>query len=136
MTETVKEQHDGWRVLENGQVQTKIRSLLDGWWIAETPGWPHHDRNRCYRTTVRQVVDGEYVDLETFRGPFPTRAQAEEFQYRDYLADYWEAGMAVFADHCLGCGAFAKVLAFDSAGNWAWRVTECRRCGVLDSRLV
>lgn len=113
----------------------RVDPLFDGWWIVETPGWPHRDANGCYRTSVRQIRTGERYNVEHARGPFPTREDAEGFQYCDQLAGYWEHGLPVYADHCLGCGRFAKVLAFDDAGGgWNWRVTECKRCGVIDSR--
>lgn len=70
------------------------------------------------------------------RGPFPDEEMAEEARWRDFTEDFWEVGLAVYADHCLGCGWFAKVLAFDNeGGGWAWRVTECKRCGVIDQRV-
>lgn len=70
------------------------------------------------------------------RGPFSTLEEAQNWRWRDRLPSYWEHGLAVYADHCLGCGRWAKVLAFDDeAGGWAWRVTECKRCGILDSRV-
>lgn len=112
----------------------KVDPLFDGWWIAESPGYRHCDKNFCYQTTVRQIRAGEARDSELERGPFPTREQAEAFQYRDHLESYWEHGLTVYASHCLGCGWFAKVLAFDDQAGWAWRATECKRCGILDSR--
>ena len=106
--------------------------LFDGWWIVESTG--KRDDRYCYRTFVRQIKAGEPRDIELHRGPFPTREQAEEHQYRDLLEDYWEAGFPVWADHCLECGSYAKVLAFDNEALWAWRVTECKDCGIQDSR--
>lgn len=71
------------------------------------------------------------------RGPFPSEEMAEESRFRDSLPGYWEYGLAVYANHCLGCGRYAKVLAFDDeGGGWAWRVTECKKCGIKDSRDV
>lgn len=79
----------------------------------------------------------EFTARHGSRGPFPRPEQAEEARWRDDLVSYWEHGLTVWADHCLGCGLFAKVLAFDSSGEgWSWRVTECKKCGVLDSRLT
>lgn len=77
--------------------------------------------------------------LRTFeelrRGPFMTKEEAEGERYRDQLEGYWQYGLAVYADHCVACGKWAKVLAFDNtAGGWAWRVTECKYCGMVDSR--
>lgn len=77
---------------------------------------------------------GQFIDS---RGPFPTLEDAEDWRWRDMLPGYWEHGMTVYANHCLGCGRWAKVLAFDDeGGGWAWRVTECKTCGILDSRAV
>lgn len=101
----------------------RVDSVLDGWWLAVAGSEP------------RQAHEGDEYDLLTTRGPFRTREDAEAATYRDHLAGYWEHGLSVYADHCLGCGKFAKVLAFDNeGGGWAWRVTECKNCGVIDSR--
>lgn len=112
----------------------KVDAHLDGWWTVLSPGWLKRCKHFCYQTEIVQVHTGDAWDVERMRGPWPTREMAESFQYMDFLADYWEAGMAVYADHCLGCGAWAKVLAFDDAGGRAWRVTECHKCGIIDSR--
>lgn len=70
------------------------------------------------------------------RGPFPTREEAEERRWRDNVPGYWKAGLTVLAHHCPACGWFAKVLAgCDEAGGWSWHVTDCRRCGIIDSRV-
>lgn len=128
----IKEQHDGWRVLEDGRVQREVDKRTDGWWIVEAVG--SYDANYCWNTRIRQVRAGEYLDLETFKSPQPTREDAERLQYWDHLPGYWEHGLAVYADHCLECGKYAKVLAFDYSPYFAWRVTECKKCGIRDSR--
>lgn len=99
-----------------------IKPLFDGWWLAAPDG-------------TYQVRAGDEYHIEFTRGPFPTQEMAEEHRFRDWVESYWEHGLAVYADHCLGCGKFAKVLAFDNSGmGWSWRVTECKFCGILDSR--
>ena len=107
-------------------------SDLEGWWVVESASYDRE--NHTYGAIVRPVVVGEKRNIARHRGPFPTKEIAEEFQYRDDLESYWESDMAVYADHCLGCGKWAKVLAFCDSGGWAWRVTECPKCGILDSR--
>lgn len=101
----------------------RVDPLFDGWWLAVPAAEPV------------QVHGGDKYDIDKARGPFPTREMAEDATYRDCLEGYWEHGLSVYADHCHGCGRFAKVLAFDnSGGGWYWSVTECKRCGVIDSR--
>ena len=112
----------------------KVDPLFDGWWAVRSPGWANHCKHFCYQPSIVQVHAGEEWDVHLDRGPWPTREDAEEFEYVDHLPGYWKHGLAVYADHCLGCGAFARVLAFDSAAGTAWRVTECHKCGIIDSR--
>ncbi len=69
------------------------------------------------------------------RGPFPGHQLAVEAMHRDCVPGYWKHGLAVYAEHCHGCGRWAKMLAGDnSAGGWHWSVTECSKCGIIDSR--
>lgn len=112
----------------------KVDPLFDGWWTVRSPGWKGRCKHFCYQTEVVQIHAGDEWDIEHERGPWPTRERAESFQYRDMLEAYWEIDFAVYANHCLGCGRWAKVLAFDDAAGSAWRVTECARCDVIDSR--
>lgn len=106
--------------------------MVDGWWVIEDLGIDRS--NWTTITVVRQISANEERDVMRHRGPFPTKEMAQEFQYVDMLEDYWDAGMAVYAAHCLGCGKWAKVLAFNDSAGQAWRVTECPKCGILDSR--
>lgn len=111
--------------------QRPVDYLFNEWWAAVSLG---RDDNYCYTIGLRQLHTGDVWDVTTMRGPWPTKELAEKNAYRDDLESYWEHGLTVYADHCLGCGKYAKVLAFNSEGGWAWRVTECKKCGVLDSR--
>ena len=71
------------------------------------------------------------------RGPFPDADMAEEFRWQDSVPRYWECGLTVWATHCPGCGRYAKMLAGDdSGGGWYWQVTDCKKCGILDSRVL
>lgn len=71
------------------------------------------------------------------RGPNPTPELAEHFRWRDMVPSYWEIGLTVWATHCLGCGRWAKKLAGDDSGEgWYWQVTDCKKCGMLDSRVL
>ena len=110
----------------------KVDPLFDGWWTVRYTG--EYCKHYCCRPTIVQVHAGEEWDPVYDRGPWPTREDAEGFEYVDHLAGYWERGLAVYADHCLGCGTFARVLAFDNGADRAWRVTECKDCGIIDSR--
>lgn len=110
----------------------KYEARNEGWWIAESL---ERDKHFCYSRRVRPVVVGEEVDMDRHRGPFPTKEMAEEHAWWNSLPGYWERNLAVYADHCLNCGDFAKVLAFSNSARWSWRVTECKRCGIYDSRV-
>ena len=110
----------------------RVHELFDGWWTVRYTGV--HCKHYCCQPFIVQVRAGEPWNPIYDRGPWPTREQAETFEYWDHLPGYWERGLAVYADHCLGCGAWAKVLAFDSSAESAWRVTECHKCGIIDSR--
>lgn len=106
--------------------------MSNTWWYIK----PHEPP---YSITSKDLFDQRMFDesaKSNVRGPFVSPEDAEENRYHDHLEGYWSAGMAVYADHCVGCGKYAKILAFDNqAGGWAWRVTECKHCGVLDSRV-
>lgn len=70
-----------------------------------------------------------------WRGPFPTPADAESRMWVDDVPAYWEAGLDVYAVLCPGCGRYAKRLAgTDIAGGWRWAVSECKKCGIRDTR--
>ena len=109
----------------------KVDELFDGWWTVRPDG--PMCKHFCWQAKVEQIHTGEPRNIEDIV-PFPKRTQAQARQYLDMLPAYWRGNLAVYADHCLGCGAWAKVLAFDSAYGRAWRVTECERCGIIDSR--
>lgn len=113
-------------------------SVDETWWWATPNGPEPAEKDPSDPIFHKYRHDG--------KGPFPTRAMAEEWRWHDTImgqnlpyegGSYWDHGMAVYADHCLGCGKYAKVLAGnDEGGGWAWRVTECRHCGILDSRVL
>lgn len=106
-----------------GPGMMKVDPLFDGWWLAVAEG-------------TQQVHAGDEYDITRVRGPFPTNEMAEDWRWNaDRVLGAWEHGLAVYADHCLGCGKFAKVLAYDYGSGFAWRVTECKHCGILDSRV-
>lgn len=102
----------------------------DTWYLV----WP----DRIEPISWREYRAGNRQDRDNWihaRGPFPSHQEAVAWMHYDMLSGYWNHGLPVRADHCLECGAWAKVLAFDNAaGGWAWRVTECKKCGVIDSR--
>lgn len=102
----------------------RLDAVLDGWWLIE-PGKP-----------ARQLRTGDEYDIIVSRGPYPTRELAEAARWYDALPGYFEHGLTVYARHCPGCGKFAKTLAFDDSGlpNFTWAVTECKNCGIIDSR--
>jgi hypothetical protein len=103
----------------------KLDRALDGWWIIE-PDAP-----------ARQLRTGDEYDICLVRGPFATREIAEDARWHDSLPGYFEHDLVVYARHCNGCGWWAKTLAFDDTGlpNFTWSVTECQRCGIVDSRV-
>lgn len=110
----------------------KINPVFVGWWMLVSLG---RDSRGHFNRKLVKVRAGDEFDYEVCRGPFKSRRIAEdEWMWHDMTSAYWWAGLPIYADHCLGCGRYAKVLAFDDAAGWAWRVTECRKCGVLDSR--
>jgi len=105
----------------------RVDPLFDGWWIG-VPDTEDEERHAV------QVKAGDEYDLE-WVGPQPTREHAESFLYRDSTRGYWEHGITVWAGRCPGCGWFAKRLAGDDRGRgWTWAVTECGRCGIIDTR--
>lgn len=104
------------------------------WWYIR-PDRPAYPVTGNLDRHLKEKFGGSGHGLDV-RGGFTSEAEAEEHRWRDSLPSYWAHGLPVWADHCVGCGLYAKVLAFDNvAGGWAWRVTECVRCGVLDSRI-
>lgn len=115
-------------------VLQEVKVYFDGWWVVESTG--RNKDNYCYHQRLRQVSAGEVFSIDRVRAFSPTREQAEEFMYDDHIEGCFDHGLEVYADHCLGCGKWAKVLAFADSGGWAWRVTECKSCGVIDSRTL
>lgn len=104
----------------------RINHLFKGWWICSS------DREEPWQPPEGYDMR---IGLPEDRGPFPTKEIAEKFRWQDDVPSYWEHGLPVWARPCLRCGKFAKTLAgSDLGGGWAWCVTECKKCGVLDSR--
>lgn len=99
-----------------------VDTVMDGWWVAE-PG-----------LETRQLKKGDSYDPVIARGPFPTREQAENARWRDLLPSYFYADLTVHANHCLGCGRWAKTVAFDHSHRFPWYATDCKKCGVTDTR--
>lgn len=107
----------------------------DPWWLAWPDGVEAVDSPGLDRSKSEADLRAESMRRIHARGPFPTREMAEEARWHDMVPRYWKAGIPVLARHCPQCGWFAKVLAGDdAAGGWAWKVTDCRRCGIIDSR--
>jgi len=103
--------------------------MFKGWWICSA------DREEPWQPPVgyEMRMHGWFED----RGPFPTLEIASKHRWQDDVPSLWKYGLTVWAKRCLKCGKFAKMLAgSDLAGGWAWLVTECKTCGVLDSRCV
>ena len=115
-------------------INRPLEALFDGWWVLESQA--HCGVHFTYKIGVVQVHTGDPIDIEYHRGPFPTKQDAENHALWDDVPGHFNHGIPVWADHCLGCGKFAKVLAGVNSAGWAWRVTECGTCGVLDSRIT
>lgn len=103
--------------------------MAETWFLA----WPDRVEPITWET-YRKMHSENPATFHGSRGPFPSEAMAQDERFRDHVEGYWKVGLAVIARHCLGCGRYAKTLAFDSDANFAWDVTECERCGVIDSR--
>lgn len=59
----------------------------------------------------------------------------EEAAKIDMVARYREAGLAVYARKCPGCGRYAHVEAGNESGDQrSWLVTACALCGRYECR--
>lgn len=99
------------------------------------------DSDCCYRPESEKLFDrnGEELTLWRLEGLYDMmreqRKRAAEWG-PDVVEDYWQSGITVWADHCVKCGRWAKKLAGCDWADWkSWRVTECSRCGIHDSRV-
>lgn len=109
--------------------------MAENWYLA----WPDHIEEVDDPVTTFHLPEAEgraeSMRRINARGPFPSYDMAVDAQCRDDVARYWEWNMAVYAVHCPGCGRFAQMLAGClEGGGWYWQVSDCKQCGIIDSR--
>lgn len=82
----------------------------------------------------RWIAQGKWVDGNTTPGYFSCtdRSGAEinrAHQPYDMVTLMRERGMSVCAEHCQGCGGFARVVCGDKSADNYWIRTFCKKCG-------
>jgi hypothetical protein len=100
----------------------KVDTRFEDWWFVGVDGVPF------------QLEADAHFDIFTTKGPFKTPEDAIYFRWWDQVPEIKKRGGWNLAKHCLKCGWFARRIAGDDSAVWYWYITDCRRCGIIDSR--